>query len=68
MRIAASFVQSLALTEWIQWPESPAPGAAARAVVGDTAFDVTFREGNTEIFYIYMLLNTSAVNLRQMVI
>ena len=38
------------------------------AVVGDTAFDVTFREGNTEIVYIHMLLNTSAVNLRQMVI
>jgi hypothetical protein len=38
------------------------------AVVGDTAFDVTFREGNTEIVYIYMLLNTSAVSLRQMVI
>ena len=29
-----SLLQSLALTEWIQWPESPAPGAAARAVVG----------------------------------
>ena len=38
------------------------------AVVGDTAFDVTFREGNTEIVYIHMLLNTSAMNLRQMVI
>jgi len=29
---------------------------------------VTFREGNAEIVYIYMLLNTSAVSLRQMVI
>ena len=38
------------------------------AVVGDTAFDVSFREGNTEIVYIHMLLNTSAVSLRQMVI
>jgi hypothetical protein len=38
------------------------------AVVGDTAFDVSFREGNSEIVYIYMLLNTSAVSLRQMVI
>jgi hypothetical protein len=38
------------------------------AVVGDTAFDVSFRDGNTEIVYIYMLLNSSAVSLRQMVI
>jgi hypothetical protein len=38
------------------------------AVVGDTAFDVAFRDGNSEIVYIHMLLNSSAVNLRQMVI
>ncbi len=38
------------------------------AVVGDTAFDVTYRDGNTEIVYIHMLLNSSAVNLRQLVI
>ena len=38
------------------------------AVVGDTAFDVTYRDGNTEIIYIHMLLNSSAVNLRQLVI
>jgi hypothetical protein len=29
---------------------------------------VSFRDGNTEIVYIYMLLNSSAVSLRQMVI
>lgn len=38
------------------------------AVVGDTAFDATYRDGATEIAYIYMILNTSAVMLRQMVI
>ena len=38
------------------------------AVVGDTAFDVTYRDGATEIDYVYMLLNTSNVLLRQMVI
>ena len=38
------------------------------AVVGDTAFDVTYRDGNTEIVYIHVLLNSSAVNLRQLVI
>ena len=38
------------------------------ALVGDTAFDVTYKDGSTEIDYIYMALNTSAVMLRQMVI
>jgi hypothetical protein len=36
------------------------------AVLGDTAFDVTYRDGATEIVFIYMLLNTSAILLRQM--
>ena len=38
------------------------------AVLGDTAFDATFTDGATNIPYIYMLLNTSTVMLRQMVI
>lgn len=38
------------------------------AVLGDTAFDVTYRDGATEIVYAYMILNTSAVMLRQMVV
>jgi hypothetical protein len=38
------------------------------ALVGDTAFDVTYKDGATEITYAYMLLNTSTVMLRQMVI
>lgn len=37
-------------------------------VVGDTCFDVTYKDGATEIDYVYMLLNTSNVLLRQMVI
>ena len=37
-------------------------------VVGDTAFDVTYRDGATEIDYIYFALNTSNILLRQMVI
>jgi hypothetical protein len=40
----------------------------ATAVLGDTAFDIQYRDGATEISYIYMILNTSAVMLRQMVI
>jgi hypothetical protein len=38
------------------------------AVLGDTAFDVTYRDGATEIVYVYVVLNTSAVMLRQMAI
>jgi hypothetical protein len=38
------------------------------AIVGDTAFDVAYQDGETEIFYVYMLLNTQNILLRQMVI
>ena len=38
------------------------------AIGGDTAFDVHYADGATEIDYIYMLLNTSTVVLRAMVI
>jgi hypothetical protein len=38
------------------------------AIVGDTAFEVVYKDGVTEIVYVYMLLNTSTVLLRQMVI
>jgi hypothetical protein len=38
------------------------------AVVGDTAFDVIYEDGATDILYVYFLLNTSTVLLRQMVI
>lgn len=38
------------------------------ALVGDTAFDAVYRDGATHIEYMYMLLNSSTVMLRQMVI
>jgi hypothetical protein len=38
------------------------------AVLGDTAFDVTYRDGATDVVFIYMILNTSTVMLRCMVI
>lgn len=38
------------------------------AVLGDTAFSVTYKDGATEIDYIYMLLNTSNVVLRAQVV
>lgn len=38
------------------------------AIVGDTAFDVVYIDGLTQIPYMYMLLNSSTIMLRQMVI
>ncbi len=38
------------------------------ALLGDTAFDVVYIDGATKIYYIYMILNTSTVMLRQLVI
>jgi hypothetical protein len=38
------------------------------AIVGDTAFEVNYKDGATEIDYIYMALNTSAAVLRQQVV
>jgi hypothetical protein len=38
------------------------------AVVGDTAFDISYVDGTTKIVYVYIILNTSTVMLRQMVI
>lgn len=38
------------------------------AVLGDTAFDVVYRDGATSITYAYIVLNTSTVMLRQQVV
>lgn len=38
------------------------------AIIGDTMFDVSYHDGTTDIPYIYLLLNTSTILLRQMVI
>jgi hypothetical protein len=48
------------------WTTMSYPNGAA--VLGDTAFDVIYIDGATQIPYIYMVLNTSAITLRQMVI
>jgi hypothetical protein len=53
-------------SEMLPWSTMLYPQGAA--IVGDTAFDVVYEDGATEIFYVYMLLNTSNVLLRQMVI
>ena len=60
------FAYDFARSEMFPWGTMLYPQGAA--VLGDTAFDVVYRDGATEIFYVYMLLNTSNVLLRQMVI
>jgi hypothetical protein len=44
------------------------PVVQGTAIVGDTAFDATYYDGATEISYVYMLMNTSTLMYRQMVI
>jgi hypothetical protein len=48
------------------WSTMLYPNGAA--LTGDTAFDAVYRDGATHIEYMYMLLNTSTVMLRQMVV
>ena len=38
------------------------------AIVGDTAFDVVYKDGATSIPYLHMLMNTSTIHARMMVI
>ena len=44
------------------------PVVQGAAIVGDTAFDVEYQDGATIIIYVYMLMNTSTLMFRQMVI
>lgn len=48
------------------WGTCLYPSGAALA--GDTAFDATYFDGATQIHWVYILLNTSTILLRQMVI
>jgi hypothetical protein len=60
------FAFDIARAEMLPWSTMLYPQGAA--LLGDTAFDVIYKDGATEIYYVYMLLNTSNVLLRQMVI
>lgn len=60
------FYLDFARSELFPWSTTLYPQGAA--IVGDTAFDVIYEDGATDIYYVYMLLNTSNVLLRQMVI
>lgn len=55
-----------ATSEMDGWTTMLYPNGAA--LVGDTSFDVTYFDGATQISYVYVLLNTSSVMLRQMII
>jgi hypothetical protein len=60
------FAYDLARSELLPWSTMLYPQGTA--AVGDTAFDVTYKDGATEIEYVYMVINGSTVMLRQMVI
>lgn len=60
------FRYNLVTQEQDGWSAMVFPQGAA--LVGDTAFDVTYIDGATQILYVYMGLNTSTAMLRQMVI
>lgn len=60
------FRYNLVTAELDGWGTMLYPQGAA--LLGDTAFDVTYVDGATSITYAYIILNTSAIMLRQMVI
>lgn len=70
------YLQSAATGRWLEfdvvtnemmgWSTMLYPQGTA--IVGDTAFDATYVDGATSITWVYMLLNTSTVLLRAMVI
>lgn len=60
------FAFDFARSEMFPWCSMLYPQGAA--IVGDTSFDVVYKDGATEIFFVHMLLNTSTIHLRQMVI
>ena len=60
------FAYDFARSEMFPWSTMLYPQSTA--VLGDTAFDVAYKDGATEIFFVHMLLNTSTIHLRQMVI
>lgn len=70
------YIQKDATNRWFEydfadqgfngWTTMPVVQGAA--IVGDTCFDATYYDGATELHYVYMLMNTSTIMYRQMVI
>ena len=70
------YIQKDATNRWFEydfadqgmngWTTMPVLQGAA--IVGDTCFDVTYYDGATEVHWVYMLMNTSTLMYRQMLI
>lgn len=60
------YYYDFARSELFPWSSMLYPQGTS--VVGDTAFDVIYKDGATEIYYVYMLHNSSNIMLRQAVI
>lgn len=60
------FAYDFARSELFPWSTTLYPQSTA--AVGDTAFDVVYKDGATEICYVYFMLNNLSILLRQMVI
>jgi hypothetical protein len=60
------YYYDFARSELLPWGNMLYPQGAV--IVGDTAFDAFYKDGATEIYYVYMILNTSNIMLRQAVI
>lgn len=60
------FYYDFARSEMFPWSTMLYPQGAA--VVGDTAFDVVVKDTTPETYFVYMLLNTSNILLRQQVV
>jgi len=65
-QIGRWYAYDFARSEMFPWGMMLYPQGAA--VVGDTAFDVVYKDGATEIYYVHMVLNTLNIHLRQQVI
>ena len=60
------FAYDFARSEMFPWSTMLYPQGGA--VIGEASFDVIYKDGATDIFYVYMILNASNILLRQMVI
>lgn len=60
------YAYDFARSEMFPWSQMLYPQGAA--VAGDTAFDVIYKDGPTEIYYVHIVLNTLNIHLRQQVI
>ena len=59
---ALDFVRS----ELFPWSTMLYPQSTA--IVGDTAFDVIYKDGATDIYYVYVALNSTTILLRQQIV